>query len=122
MQKKYTRVVFIVLFSGVILYTGIQSYFYKRAVIKNSYETIAVITGIKDCYKNGRCIKYNYEYQGQKFNDEANTNWAFSNWCKSRNDCKGYKFKILLDKKHPEKNIAEWDSIFKRKLFISYPE
>ena len=111
-----------IFFVGIIMYVMLQSYFYKKSVLDNPYETTATITGIVNCFKNGRCIEYNYEYEEKKYTDKANSTWGFSNWCENKNDCKGFKFKITLNKGKPHQNIADWDNVFKKKQLTNFPK
>jgi hypothetical protein len=120
-KKSYIGLVFKILFIGVLIYVGIYIYLNKKAVLDNPYQTTATITGFKNCYKNGRCIEYTYEYNGIKYSDYANSDWNFSNWCERKNDCIGFEFKITLDKENPKNHTADWEEIFKNKEFINYP-
>lgn len=105
----------------LIVFINVKNYFDKKTILENPYETIATITGIKGCFKNGRCVSYRYSYDGKKYEKEVNTSWYFSNWCKNKGNCIGFQFKILINKDDPENVFAEWEEIFQDKKFINYP-
>ena len=84
---------------------------------RNEEIVTAEIIGIVDCFKNGRCVNYQYSYEGVVYQQKASSNWTFSNWCAERNDCKGYKFDLFIDKTNPENSTANWKDIFDNKNF-----
>ena len=104
---------------ALIIFVFFQSYYYEKAIKKNPFELTAEVIGIENCYKNGRCIVFQYEYKNKTYTDRANSDWAFSNWCKEKNDCRGYKFKLTIDKDNPEKNITDWEKLFREKEFVT---
>ena len=84
-----------------------------------SIELIAEITSLDKCSKNGRCIFYKYEYNGIEYKGRSRIDLSFSGWCKSKNECKGLKFKITVMKSNPEKRYADWNKIFNDKLNVA---
>lgn len=105
----------------LIIFVAIQNHIDKKNILQNPFPAIATITGIKGCFKNGRCITYKYTYNGKVYNKVANTSWGFSNWCKNKGNCIGFKFKITIDKKNPKKVLVNWEEVFDNKNFINYP-
>jgi len=106
---------------GIILFVVIRNQIDRQNILKNPFETEARITGIEGCFNSGRCITYEYTFEGETYQGFSSTSWAFSNWCKHKRNCIGFKFKITIDKKNPEKVIADWDAVFKQKEFINFP-
>lgn len=113
--------VFIIGLVGLIVYVVIQNHIDRKNILKNPYQTVATITGIEGCFKNGRCITYKYSYKGKTYQGKSSTSWGFSNWCKKNNNCFGFEFEIILDKKKPEEVIADWEDVFDNKNFLNYP-
>ena len=118
LTKKQIGILWKVGFLFLLGFVFIQSYFYEKSIEANPYELTAEILKIENCFKNGRCLVYKYEYENKTYVDRTRTTWTFSNWCENRNDCKTYKFKLTIDKDDPEKNIADWDAIFEGKNLI----
>ena len=106
---------------GIILFVVIRNQIDRKNILKNPFETEATITGIEGCFNSGRCITYEYIYEGKSYQGFSSTSWGFSNWCKHKRNCIGFKFKITINKKKPEKVIADWEDIFENKHFLNYP-
>lgn len=113
--------VFIAGLFTLIAFIGVKNYFDKKNILENPYETVATITGIKGCFKNGRCITYRYSYNDEIYKKEVRVSWGFSNWCKDKGNCIGFQFKLLINKENPEKVFANWEEVFDDKNFINYP-
>lgn len=116
--KKWITITLLV---GIIGYVVIKNQIDRKNILKNPYQTVATITGIEGCFKNGRCITYKYVYEGKSYQSFSSTSWGFSNWCKNRKNCIGFQFEITINKKNPEKVIADWKDIFEHKNFLNYP-
>ncbi|WP_438424965.1 hypothetical protein [Aquimarina macrocephali] len=119
-KKIYQKIIFLVITFGIIAYVIIHNIIERAAVEKNPFETIATITSLEKCSKNGRCIYYKYKYGGKTYKARSRTDFIFSGWCKNKNNCVGFKFKIIINKDNPKQQIVEWDKIFEEKKFINY--
>ena len=113
----YKKIIFIAIFLGVIVYAGVQSFYYKKAIEENLFETTATITGFKSCYRNGYCVKYKYSFNGKVYKDKVNSTLSFYSWCKGRGNCVGYRFKIALNRDKPIDNTTNWKELFEDKTF-----
>lgn len=111
---------FVILLIGVFTYLGVHNFFYKKSILENPDNVVATIVDITNCFKNGRCVEYEYKYNGETYKDFTRCDWDFSNWCATKGDCKGFKFEITINKKEPEENIAKWDEILNKKQFLNY--
>ena len=84
----------------------------KARVLENSVETEGEILRVKPCYKNGKCIDYQYQYEDSLYKSEASISWAFAKWCENRNDCKGMKFKVLVEKNNHKNFLVYWKEMY----------
>jgi len=107
--------IFKILIIGIIGYTGIQSFMYKKSVLSNPHNTIAEIIGFENCYKHGVCLKYQYSFEGKTYTNTVNSTKSFLSWCKDKDGCVSLKFDITINKDKPEKSVADWDDIFGNK-------
>ena len=84
----------------------------KAKVLENPIETKGEILRVKPCFKNGKCIDYQYQYKDSVYKRDASISWAFAKWCESRNDCKGMKFKMLVEKDNPNNVLVYWKEMY----------
>ena len=120
-KKSYSIVIFWSVVFGIIIYVVTHNIIERDAVRENPYETLATITSIEKCSKNGRCVYYKYVYKGKEYIGRSRTDISFSGWCKGKNDCKGFKFKIIVNRDNPEQKTVNWDEVFDDKNFVNYP-
>jgi hypothetical protein len=84
----------------------------RARVLENPIETKGEILRIKPCYKNGKCMEYQYQYKDSIYKREASISWAFAKWCENRNDCKGMQFRVLVEKNNPNNVLVYWEEMF----------
>lgn len=105
----------IILFSVAVLvlsYMAIRHYSNRGKVLANPVELEGIILKVTPCFKNGKCIEYEYEYQETVYQREARVSWSFANWCRSRNNCKGMKFKVLIQEGNPGNTLVFWEDMY----------
>lgn len=120
-NKFYSSIIFWSVVFGIIIYVVAHNIIEREAVREKPYETLATITNLEKCSKYGRCLYYKYVYEGKEYIGRSRTDISFSGWCKDKNDCKGFKFKIIINRDDPEQKTVDWDKIFDDKSFVNYP-
>lgn len=84
----------------------------RKKLFANPYETTAEILRIKPCFKNGKCMDFQYIYNGVTYKSDASISWEFALWCEKRNHCRGKSFRILLQKDDPENILVYWQEMY----------
>ncbi|MBG6130874.1 hypothetical protein IWQ47_002344 [Aquimarina sp. EL_43] len=121
-NQLYYRTVFFIIIFGIVAYVVAHNTMEEAAVRESPFETTATITSLEKCSKNGRCIYYEYKYEGKKYKARSRTDFMFAGWCRNKNNCVGLKFKIIINKDNPKQQIVEWDKVLDDKNFINYPK
>ena len=91
----------------------------RERVLSSPVTVEATILKTKGCFKNGKCIDFEYEYQNKIYEEDASVTWGFANWCESRNDCKGMKFRLVLEEGYPENFLVYWEEMFEKEKQIN---
>lgn len=86
----------------------------KAKVLESPIEAKGEILRIKPCFKNGKCIDYEFQYKDSAYIRDARISWAFAKWCENRNDCKGMKFKVLVEKENPNNVLVYWEEMYEK--------
>lgn len=109
------NVVLIAFAAGFIWWDTSRKQENRDLVLDSPVSVKATILGTKGCYKNGKCIDFEYQYKDNTYEEDATITWEFFNWCESRNDCKGMKFKLVLEEGNPENILVYWEEMYQQK-------
>jgi hypothetical protein len=106
------NIVLLLLVGGFLIWYTSHQKELTKAVRENPVETEATILRVKGCFKNGKCIDFAYSFEGELYQGSASVTWKFANWCKARNDCRGMKFRMVLEDGNPENFLVYWEEMY----------
>ncbi|HTA62631.1 MAG TPA: hypothetical protein VK835_09255 [Bacteroidia bacterium] len=111
-KDKYSLLFLLVFLIGVLSY----SYFKSRSDVKkieaDKATVYGVITGTQSCFKNGKCLNYTYTFEGKNYSGSARITHTFCFWCEKKDDCRGMKVRIELEKSNPENRLIYWEELY----------
>lgn len=92
-------------------YTGIRSYERRLRILDNPVEIYADIEKVVPCFKNGKCIIITYDFEGKHYTQRPSVDHGFANWCKKRDNCRGQKVRIEVNKNNPDEFLIFWQEL-----------
>ncbi|MHB8402492.1 MAG: hypothetical protein ACYDCN_10815 [Bacteroidia bacterium] len=110
-KNKYSLLFLLLLIIGGGSYSYITSRLDVKKIEADKATVYGVITGTESCYKNGKCLNYTYTFEGKSYNSSASITHSFCFWCEERDDCRGMKVKIELEKGNPENHLSYWEEL-----------
>lgn len=115
--KKPVNIAWLVCATLFLLYQSIKSEKDGQAILNDPATVYGEILRVKGCFKNGKCIDFKYEFEGETYYEDASVSWPFANWCKRKDGgCYGMRFRIDLERSNPENILVYWEEMWHKEL------